>query len=122
MLAHARLAPHPHLPAPAPPPLQRHDRTLSGLLGKRTGGGLTENAKEQHDSLGLGPGGADTLTRYFSSPQPSPQLEAPGGVRKTTSGVSSDDLAVLHSLDTDALLRGGECGHRARVPGCVSSP
>jgi hypothetical protein len=52
------------------PCLQKHERTLSGLLGKRPGvAGLTESAKEEHDQLGMVHGG-DSLTRYFSSPQP----------------------------------------------------
>ena len=36
--------------------------------------------------------------------------------RKTASGVSSDDLAILASLDTEALLRGGERPHPLPPP------
>ncbi|PSC69593.1 Sucrose-phosphate synthase [Micractinium conductrix] len=104
---------------------KKHDRTLSGLLGRRPAGmtGLTESTKEQHDAKASHGAmhGADTLSRYFSSPQPM-ALSKEGDImsaavhhdlgkpppRKTASGVSSDDLAILASLDTEALLRGGE--------------
>jgi hypothetical protein len=52
---------------------------MSGLLSKRPGGGagLSEAAKEEHDSLGQAHGG-DTLTRYFSTPHPSKDVRAAG--------------------------------------------
>ncbi|KAL4458202.1 hypothetical protein ABPG75_013067 [Micractinium tetrahymenae] len=102
---------------------KKHDRTLSGLLGKRPGGvaglGLTETTKEQHDAAALGVvHGADSLSRYFSTPMPmlkeaevAAQAVGAGlgaGPRKTISGVSNDDLAILSSLDTEALLKHGE--------------
>lgn len=163
------LLPHPFAPLPRHTPLQKHDRTLSGLLGKRPGGGgLTELAKEQHDALAHGVvhgAPADPLSRYFSTPQPSkgevggcragrrqrallregnnpaaalhlacvrrrvcPEVPRPptacaqaqmelvtaavgGEPRKTVSGLSSDDLAILQSLDAEAS--------RAGEPGCA---
>jgi sucrose-phosphate synthase len=105
---------------------RKHERTLSGLLGKRPAlPGLTETAKEEHDSLasGMGHGGSEPLSRYFSTPQPMVKGEVefassavaggplgPGSqsVRKTVSGVSNDDLAILQSLEVSELARGGE--------------
>lgn len=114
---------------------KRHDRTLSGLLGKRPGGvpGLTESAKEQHDAAALGVvHGADSLSRYFSTPMPvlkeaETAIRESGaglgaGPRKTISGVSNDDLAVLQTVETDALLRGGEMPRGERRKAMVVVP
>lgn len=72
-MAHSLLTSTPPTQHPSSP--QKHDRTLSGLLGKRpVVPGLTESAMEQHDISvvgGLVHGGGDTISRYFSTPQPS---------------------------------------------------
>ena len=107
--------------------LQKHGRTLSGLLGRRTLPSEAAATGEEHETPG-GPGGAETppMQRYYSTPQVTTKdIDAPAavgggeGVRKTISGVSTDDLALLQSLGQEGLARmavGGERGAGACMP------
>ena len=59
-----RRGPVPQAPAPALRPVQKHDRTMSGLLHKRV------VAEEEHDAALPSPGADPMLTRFFSTPHP----------------------------------------------------
>ncbi|KAI3435641.1 hypothetical protein D9Q98_001699 [Chlorella vulgaris] len=86
---------------------RKHDRTMSGLLNKRPA--PPEKAKQQADENALG--GGDSMTRYFTSPHIALDLNldlSGGGMRKTISGMSSDDLAILQGADSEGMLRAGD--------------
>ncbi|GAB4822201.1 hypothetical protein N2152v2_009247 [Parachlorella kessleri] len=94
---------------------RKHDRTLSGLLEKRALPSLGDLDIDTPLASGRSPEvPALMMDRYFSVPPPNtstmnmsagPLLGASGTPRKTVSGLSADDMAVLHSLSPEELAR-----------------
>lgn len=95
---------------------KKHGRTLSGLLGRHAppAVALGEEHGVEGPSPSAGAGQALPMQRYFSTPQAltttakDAELAGAGGIRKTTSGVSTDDLALLQSLGPEGMLRSGD--------------
>eukprot|EP00887_Chlorella_sp_A99_P001559 scaffold8.g1559.t1 len=96
--------------------VSKHGRTLSGLLGRHAppAVALGEEHGVEGPSPSAGAGQALPMQRYFSTPQAltttakDAELAGAGGIRKTTSGVSTDDLALLQSLGPEGMLRSGD--------------